>query len=949
MKKQILVSTFFCVFCFCVVIFNIKAFAASSGTCGKNLTWSYDETTHTLTISGTGDMGSSFGFSDDGITLAPWRSYYKSMKTVVIGSGVTSIGGQAFRSCTGLTSVTIPDSVTSIGNGAFRYCTGLTEINYNAANVADLTSSSDVFRYAGTSGEGINVTFGDSVKKIPAFLFYVSEPSYSPNIKSVTIGKNVTSIGNGAFRYCTGLTEINYNAANATDLTSDVFYNAGTSGEGINVTFGDSVKKIPRLFYVSDSSYRPNIKSVTIGNSVTIIGDYAFHACAGLTSVTIGNSVTSIGNCAFSYCTGLTEINYNAANAADLTYTSNVFRYAGTSGEGINVTFGDSVEKIPANLFYVFDSSSDSANIKSITIGKNVTNIGENAFSVGSGFESITVDDGNTVYHSSGDCLIETESKTLIAGCKNSVIPTDGSVTSIGNYAFYGCTGLTSVTIGNSVTSIGNSAFYDCTGLTDVYYYGTAENWNIIKISSYNSYLNDATRHYFTEVPEQPISCGPRMSAYSYWSDTEPIEYIVEPEILAGTGLHTPSATPVKVNSVAPTCTEPGHYDNVYYCSVCGEEARRETVTVPATGHDWFVPTSKDDYKNSLLAAIYFDNDRKACKEPTCTESGCRRYRCRNNNLHYYDEVIPATGLHTPANPVRENIVPACTQDGSYDSVTYCSVCHQELSRETIVVPMIGHHTPANAVRVNQVSATCETDGSYDLVIKCSECNLELSRETVIIPATGHDWVPSKELGISYSGYFTDLLKNKSATCTKDGNVRYRCRHDFSHYYDEVIPATGHSFTDYHYNGDATYENDGTKTAKCDNCDATDTITAIGSKMVNRFKDVKITANDATVFYNSSHTFTVTARNVPSDCYLIVFDGNTFIAKGDSKSVNFTLDEITEDRVFTVKIADRYGNTKSAANTQKTVTVKVQTGFIYRLIEFFKKLFSIIPLIKQTL
>ena len=69
----------------------------------------------------------------------------------------------------------------------------------------------------------------------------------------------------------------------------------------------------------------------------------------------------------------------------------------------------------------------------------------------------ITVADGNTVYHSAGNCLIETESKTLVLGCKNSVIPTDGSVTSIGEYAFYGCTSFTSVTIPSSVTSIGGS------------------------------------------------------------------------------------------------------------------------------------------------------------------------------------------------------------------------------------------------------------------------------------------------------------------------------------------------------------------------------------------------------------------------------------------------------------------------------------------------------------
>ena len=88
-----------------------------------------------------------------------------------------------------------------------------------------------------------------------------------------------------------------------------VFYNAGTAGDGIDVVFGDNVKRIPEhAFYVTDSSYRPKITSVTIGNSVTSIGSSAFAYCTGLTSVTIPNSVTSIGSSAFNGCTGLTSV-----------------------------------------------------------------------------------------------------------------------------------------------------------------------------------------------------------------------------------------------------------------------------------------------------------------------------------------------------------------------------------------------------------------------------------------------------------------------------------------------------------------------------------------------------------------------------------------------------------------------------------------------------------------
>ena len=118
--------------------------------------------------------------------------------------------------------------------------------------------------------------------------------------------------------------------------------------------------------------------------------------------------------------------------------------------------------KIGENAFYFCVS------LTSITLSDSVTSIGNSTFSSCINLASITVSKGNTVYHSTGNCLIETVSKTLIAGCKTSIIPTDGSVTSIGRYAFYACSGLTSVTIPNSVISIGANAFSACSGLTSI-------------------------------------------------------------------------------------------------------------------------------------------------------------------------------------------------------------------------------------------------------------------------------------------------------------------------------------------------------------------------------------------------------------------------------------------------------------------------------------------------
>lgn len=106
--------------------------------------------------------------------------------------------------------------------------------------------------------------------------------------------------------------------------------------------------------------------------------------------------------------------------------------------------------------------------LTSITIPNSVTNIGYMAFCDCTRLANIVVEDGNDVYHSIDNCLIETKTKTLVLGCKSSVIPSDGSVKSIGKSAFWGCSSLTRITIPNSVTGIGDYAFGNCTSLVDI-------------------------------------------------------------------------------------------------------------------------------------------------------------------------------------------------------------------------------------------------------------------------------------------------------------------------------------------------------------------------------------------------------------------------------------------------------------------------------------------------
>lgn len=218
---------------------------------------------------------------------------------------------------------------------------------------------------------------------------------------------------------------------------------------------------------------------LNLPNLTDTLGDSAFKGCVKLTSIASLGSITSIGDSAFENCTQLSDINFpNTLTSVGVNAFNNTAWYNNQPNGPVIINDsvlynykGDIIGSyvVPNSILYITDRALDSkSSLTSITLGSGVTNIGKNVFNNCSNLSSIVVDSNNVTYDSRDNCnaIIKTASNTLIAGCKNTVIHI--SVTVIGESAFNGCTGLTSITIPDGVTIIGNGAFRNCSNLTTV-------------------------------------------------------------------------------------------------------------------------------------------------------------------------------------------------------------------------------------------------------------------------------------------------------------------------------------------------------------------------------------------------------------------------------------------------------------------------------------------------
>ena len=523
-------------------VLSFNASAVYSGTYG-DLWWQLNPDRGLLTISGSGSMP----YPDGG--YAPWYDYMQYIQTVqmsdsitslsdcafsgcryltsvTIGSGVRTIGIDAFNDCVNLKTLTIPDNVTmiesnvffecdslesvTIGSGLttlflpnFQACPSLTRITVSEDNTAFSSDANGVLYNKDKTAlircpQGVPCT----TFEIPESVEKIGEDAFRSctNLQSVTIGSRVTDIHLSAFKDCTNLLSVTIDDDNPSyssdecgmlynkDKTVLLRYLRGTPSAVVTIPEGvthigdyafdfcDGVESVIFPESLTHIGYRAFVSCYSLagvtftGSNLKTIGQYAFSGCYDLAAVTIPDGVTDIDTQAFYYCTKLADITLpDSVRAIGANAFSNT-AYARDAGKWTNDILYIGRHLIKANA-----SVSDANCIAAGTVS-----IADSAFSDCSSLTQITIPEGVLSVNGSFKGCAALESVTLpqsllrigdssFRGCEAlTQITIPENVQSIGKEAFYRCLYLTRATISDGVTFIGDSAFNYCPRLEDV-------------------------------------------------------------------------------------------------------------------------------------------------------------------------------------------------------------------------------------------------------------------------------------------------------------------------------------------------------------------------------------------------------------------------------------------------------------------------------------------------
>ena len=757
------------------------------------------------------------------------------LTTVTIPDGVTSIGLDAFRECSNLTSMVIPGTVTSLGdkysstdetNHAFDNCTRLTSIcfcgteaQWTALNVALPKSSTQVSYHNLTAHQAADATcttagniaywqctvcgklFGDvqGQNEItdPASVIIAKGDHTMEHVEAVA--STATTAGCREYWHCTSCGKLYTDSEGTTETTlADLSIPAGVKDFGVcgdNLTWSLGLNGTLTIsgtgaMYEYDRNYAPwygyrdeitavviesgattigacafmecgELTSVTIPSGVLAIGDYAFDECIKLETISVPNSVTSLGGGAFAECSALTTFTI-PAGVTEIK-SSTFYRCINLT----SVTVHDNVTSIGVEAFYECEKLAD------VSIPSGATEIADGTFFRCELLTSIEIP--NTVTEIGDYAFQET-------GLTDITIP--ASVRTIGSGAFEDCHELTNVTIPNGVTTIGTNAFAVCIKLVSIDIPGS------VTSLGGKSTGQDNKNHVFDhcEKLETICFCG----TVEQWN-------AFDVKLPNGTTVnyHKAAAAAAEENRTEPTCLEAGSYDSVIYCTLCGAEISRQTITIDKLAH-------------TLTA--------HAATAATCTEAGNSAYWSCDACGHFFSDaagtqelaengwVINATG-HTWGEATY-----VWSTDNS--TVTATRVCeHNAAHTETETV---------NTTNAQTRATTCEEGSQTTYTATFTNAAFEERTKTVTNDdATGHDWgeptytwlagntsVAAVRVCANDNNHVenevvdTTSLVTKDATCTEKGETTYTATFAnkiFAQQTNTVddIPALGHDMTAY--------------------------------------------------------------------------------------------------------------------------------------------------------
>ena len=653
------------------------------------------------------------------------------------------------------------------------------------------------------------------------------------SIKQVVIEDGVTSIGEWAFGYCRDLAKIT----------------------------------LPKTMTgIGDNAFNEcnSLTSITIPDGVTSLGEGVFANCASLKTVTIPASVSHIelgwlG--AFSGCESLTAFNVNAENKA-LSSDNGVLLngdktevLAYPQGKSGSYTVPNGVKTIKERAFYMCNNlvsvtlpasvesiekeafSTCQNSLTTVKMTNGLTSIGENAFYNCPKLESADIPSTVTNIGSgafsncpalteavipNGVTRIESGTFSSSSGLKSVTIP--DSVTSIGSSAFADCKSLNDITIPDSVTSIESSAF-DGTGYAD-----NDSNWkdNILYCSHWVLGAKE-------EIAEANIPDGMIGIAEGTFSYCNSLTNVVIPD-----GVVTIGESAFLNCSNLKNLSIPASVVNI------GEDAFGiemtfdfDTFEMERKVVDGFVANVKpgsEAEKYCKENEIQFENEHNPkpveAVEATCTEAGHKAgTKCETCGAVLEGmEEIPATG-HSFTTKESDKLAAeaTCTEAAKY--YVQCDNCDAVSEDKTVTVgnPK-GHSFTTKASDKLAAEATCTEAAKY--YVQCDNCDAVSTDKTVSV---------GNPKGHSFNEKASGKIATE-ATCTEAAKYYVQCDNCDEVSTDKTVSvgnAKGHSFTNYVYNNDAKPGADGTETAKCDRCDATDTRTASGTaKPVISFTDV---------------------------------------------------------------------------------------------------------------